>query len=425
LDAAELDMRLTVYVGPNCNALQCVDQAIVTASDPGPSLFRWSLEEGARYYLLLESSVNETGSFDLSLSEDFDDEFQGPELQGTSFPTSLGSESTSSPTLEDPFILTEGPTALEPITIPPTTVAPPNDACADSIRVLFGEPVTGFTTGSTQDIEVPSCGSDSESMVGVWYRFRPLSGDPVEILLDPEERISMKIFVGPNCNNLECLDQIYVDPEESTSYLWDLQQGLRHYILIESNSTGQFNLTVDEIMLDFQSDSPTSVATLPVTASPSMDLTTVMPSSTVPVASAPAVSSVPTIGTTQAVTTAPFVDLTTVMPSSVVPVTRPVTGAPSVGSDSSMDTAVAESKDEFSADEEDDQLPPFDDDYFDDDTPRSKTILSKTLQSKQTVTMTNGGCMEAVPLAEGEIMDGSTRRATLDDVEACGLATSS
>ena len=94
---ASFDARLTVFSGPNCPNLQCVEQILPTSTEVDQLVFQWVPEEGERQYVVVDAPDGvQGGEFNLTVIE----------IPSTASP--LDSEADN-PTPNDTFIGTDEP----------------------------------------------------------------------------------------------------------------------------------------------------------------------------------------------------------------------------------------------------------------------------------------------------------------------------
>ena len=122
----------------------------------------------------------------------------------------------------------------------PTAVA--NDRCSQAKNVPVSLPFMDRNvniTTATSDRE--SCGSITESDIGVWYTYKSDNDTVVQVDIDSRTFVSnLAVFAGP-CDNLNCLDNI------TTS--WVAYAGIEYRILVAGSaaSTGSFTITLSAV----------------------------------------------------------------------------------------------------------------------------------------------------------------------------------
>ena len=122
-------------------------------------------------------------------------------------------------------------------------VAPPNDACANSILTTCGSTVTGSTVGSTIDA-VGTCGTALNTAGGVWYRFVGTAGSTTVSLCGSGYDTKVGIFTG-SCGALTCVTGNDDFCSLQSQVTFTATAGTTYYVLVTGFSTAVGNFTMN------------------------------------------------------------------------------------------------------------------------------------------------------------------------------------
>ena len=199
--AAAFDMQISVFTGPNCEGLVCVD-----GTDGDPPQYTsghvtWDATKGEKYYILLHGFVQQVGMFELMLG---------------------------------------------------TVERPANDLCASAIPLNFDSSLNETTALASIDY-VEACGTASGgdlSSPGLWYSVNG-GGGALSVTVTSDYNVQVSIFSGATCDSLICIDgRAGEDPSMSLAKLvWDSEENTQYWILVHglNEDTGNFQIVVSEV----------------------------------------------------------------------------------------------------------------------------------------------------------------------------------
>ena len=198
---ASYDVQMSVYSGPECDNLVCVDGT--EGEDPSytEGQVAWDTEDGGTYYILIHGFMSQIGTFELTVSE------------------------ISRPT---------------------------NDRCQGAMELELDSLVSGSTQLATLD-DVETCGTalgGNLSAPGLWYTING-SGSSLSASLESDYNIQISVYSGEDCDALVCVTgREGEDPSLSSATLvWDSDGGTVYFIHVHgyNSDVGDFELLLSEV----------------------------------------------------------------------------------------------------------------------------------------------------------------------------------